>query len=410
MIQNFSGFPVVYEGPILTAYQQLISAIQVHYSPQGLGYGPTIAPYIAYIRVGMAAGGENNPGCVAGDNSTVTEGTLSNTFWPGPMGLGGTQANCFTQCGYLTNWAGTQQNGLSCNNLLLPPRCSTLGNGDGYVTAMDKFLGPLFSGAIPATTSSHNGPGGMPGQPTQPYADAEALAASIAGVGFGMQSVRISDQSAYALGNLTTQNWVFNFARYVAPVHHLQAQSNGGSNPEAANFGINSISCMGGTAPYTCTVNCTGTIGNNCSIYANANPSEPGAIVQIVGNSNSSYNGQQVVTGSANSNSFTIKSFDNSGGSGGSVYASDYWPSLFPFLTQHKTSSIELRACELDYAFGCSPLGITCQHNTSVLPCGGNAGPDPAYTGALANFVNGVPTATSTATGTAKVLGTANKD
>jgi hypothetical protein len=385
---NMSGFPVVYEKPIQIAYQALISAIQLHYSSGGSGHGPTIAPYIAYIRIGMAAGGENNPGCVG--VGAVSGGVLANTFWPGPKGLAA-EPQCYTQCGYLTNWAGTAQNGLSCTNTAACTLDGLGSDGDGYVTAMDKFLGPLFSGSIRATTSSHGGP---PGNTTQPYADAEALAASIVGVGFGMQSARISDQSTYVVGMPTTQNWVVNFARYAAPVHHLQAQSNGGANPEAANFGISTIACIG----TVCTVNCTGSIGNNCSIYN-------GATVEIGGNSNNSYNGQQTVTGTANSSSFTFSSSDSSGGSGGQVWASDYWPSLFPFLTQHKTSSIELRACELDYAFGCSPLNLSCTANTSVLPCGGNPGPDASYTGALANFVNGIPTATSVITGRGQLIG-----
>ncbi len=451
---NMSGFPVVYEKPILTAYQKFISAIQLHYSPAGSGYGPMIAPYIAYIRIGMAAGGENNPGCVGADNSTVSSGVLSNTFWPGPKGFAA-EAGCYTQCGYLTNWPGTPQNGLSCTNT---SACSTslLNDGDGYVTAMDKFLGKLFSGTIPATTSSHGGP---PAITLQPYADSEALTASITGVGFGMQSARISDQNAFALGNPTTQNWVVNFGRYAAPVHHLQAQANGGENPEASNFGISTISVSLGP-PITATANCTGSIGtvntmgvnvawasgpqfnlgwtgaftiagtvytissvnsafsitltstagtqsgapydasNSCDIYQGQD-----FTIFISGNSNSAFNGQQFVTcKTCPAGTIQFSPSSTSVGSGGNVWASDYWPSLFPFLTQHKTSSIELRACELDYAFGCTP-GSACNANTSVLPCGGNPGPDPSYQSALADFVNGIPTATSVTAGKVQIIG-----
>jgi hypothetical protein len=451
---NLSGFPVVYEGPILMAYQQLIKAIQVHYSPAGSGSGPTIAPYIAYIRVGLAAGGENNPGCVAGDDSTVTNGVLSDTFWPGPKGITvPSELNCFTQCGYLTNWPGTTQNNLTCTNT---SSCSVslATDGDGYVTAMDKFLGTLFSGTIPVTTSSHGGP---PANSTQPYADAEALEASLNRVGFGMQTARISDQSAHAIGQPATQNWVVNFARYAAPVHHLQAVQNG-TNPEAASFGISTITISGSTATANCTgstgtVNTSGTAvtwvsgslfdagwtgtftiagtgytissvnsttsitltasaptqsgvaydaSNSCEIYS-------GATIFISNNSNSALNGQQTVTCtpcSPGTIQFTTSS--SSGGIGGQLWAPDYWPSLFPFLTQHRTSSIELRACELDYAFGCGAPGNACTSNTGVtsLPCGGNYGPDASYQSALANFVNGIPTATSVITGKAKVAGT----
>ena len=149
---NMSGFPVVYEKPIQIAYQALISAIQLHYSSGGSGHGPTIAPYIAYIRIGMAAGGENNPGCVG--VGAVSGGVLANTFWPGPKGLAA-EPQCYTQCGYLTNWAGTAQNGLSCTNTAACTLDGLGSDGDGYVTAMDKFLGSLFSGSIRATTSSH---------------------------------------------------------------------------------------------------------------------------------------------------------------------------------------------------------------------------------------------------------------
>jgi hypothetical protein len=433
------------------AYQRLIKAIQIHYSPVGSGDGPAIAPYIAYIRVGLAAGGENNPGCVGGYDSTVTNGILSDTFWPGPKGLAAEQG-CYTQCGYLTNWPGTTQNNLTCTNTS-SCKTSLASDGDGYVTAMDKFLGSLFSGTIPVTTSSHAGP---PNLTTQPYADAEALEASINRVGFGMQSARISDQTAYAIGQPTTQNWVVNFGRYAAPVHHLQAVQNG-TNPEAANFGISTITVLGTTATANCTggtgtINASGTAitwvsgalfgagwtgtftiagtgytilsvnsttsitltgsagiqsgvaydaSNACEIYA-------GATIFISNNSNSAFNGQQIVTCdpcSPGTIQFTTPS--SSGGAGGQLWAPDYWPSLFPFLTQHKTSSIELRACELDYAFGCGAPGNACTSNTGVgtLACGGNYGPDTSYQSALAGFLNGIPAATSVISGKGKVVG-----
>ncbi len=57
---NYSGYPVMYENPILTAAKAYIRAIALHYSPActyaSCGNGPKIAQSIAYIRIGPSGG------------------------------------------------------------------------------------------------------------------------------------------------------------------------------------------------------------------------------------------------------------------------------------------------------------------------------------------------------------------
>jgi hypothetical protein len=59
---NHSGYPVMYEKPILTAAENFLSALALHYSSAcpnnatySCGLGPTIAKSIAYMRIGPSS-------------------------------------------------------------------------------------------------------------------------------------------------------------------------------------------------------------------------------------------------------------------------------------------------------------------------------------------------------------------
>lgn len=391
--QNLSGFPVVYEVPIMMAYQKLLTALFLHYSAGGSGNGPTIAPYLqaGYVRIGLAAGAENNPGNVG--SGAVTNGILAHTFWPGPKGLALEPAG-FSQCGYLTNWLGSAQNGIGS--------CSALPNdGDGYVTAMDKFFASLNTNGIRISQSAHGGPPSnsntFDATPVAPYADAESLLASVFNTGFGMQSARLADIVSYAgaggpgqAANACTQNWCYNFQIYNAPVHHLVSINDGGATPHAAEFGINTITGNGSLA----TLNCTGTNGNSCEVFGN------GTTILITGNSNANYNGLQVINcgGTCSAGTIQFSSSDASGGSGGKLWSPSYLPLLMPFASQRHATSLEIWECDLDYTYGAT---------TSNVACGGNPGPDTTWQNAIINFQAGTPTSTTACKGTCAVKGTA---
>jgi hypothetical protein len=76
---NTTGFPVVYETPIVTAYQTFLKALTTDYSTGGPD--ASIGQYFAYVRVGMASGSENFTYC-----SEVT-GSLALAGWPASTAL-----------------------------------------------------------------------------------------------------------------------------------------------------------------------------------------------------------------------------------------------------------------------------------------------------------------------------------
>lgn len=78
---DFSGYPVLYEKPLMTAYQDFISTVFTHYTT---GLGKDIGPYIGYIRIGLAEGGENQPFCTVQSNNN---GQSYTGIWPSPGGL-----------------------------------------------------------------------------------------------------------------------------------------------------------------------------------------------------------------------------------------------------------------------------------------------------------------------------------
>jgi hypothetical protein len=435
---DYSGFPVVYEKPIMIAYQEFISALAKHYSPLGNGYGPTLAPYIAYVRVGMSAGGESYPYCSVGSNipqATRPTGTFvpagyvaynpadgdlyvaigagntssgampacgsagcltppdntvpgwynsgayantttNNAVWPGPQGQFGStgESQGYTDNGYLSAWPNS-------------------GDGVGYIASMTSFLSSLGAG-FPFTISAHTGP---TSDSNNSYPDSAAIIASSNHVGFGMQSVNVGDPVEFAAGTYPTtrENWAHNFQAYAAPVHHLQTNDPGTTNLWTG-YAISSIT-VGTVYPYTATVTCL----QDCSwLYAQE--------IYISGNSNPSLNGTWAVSCTTQalcgmdqltfSTSLALSGFS---GNNGTVWSPDYWPIVVPFATLRGASSIELWECSLDYAFDTDTTASGCA--TGITPPSGG---DIGFQNPLTDSQNGQPAATHVLTGVQSTGGT----
>jgi hypothetical protein len=456
------GFPIPYEKPFMVAYQNFLQKLAQHYNVStGNSDGQGVAPYIAYVRAGLAEGGENQPFCsvsgpipqatrstgqtvpagyvigTASSNGTLyvatgpgttdhaapmptcsptgcttaPDGTVPgwynaglypaaapNAIWPGPAGAA-TQATSYTDNGYLTTWASL---GIT-----------------GYVTSMTVFLKSL-NASFPFDISAHNGP---PSNGTAPanvsYADSEAIVASANGVGFGMQSVSINDSKTFATGTAptTATDWAYNFKSHPAPVHHLQMyQPGGGSNSDqnshyfAARYPIYNIYVdTGGTA----TVNCgTGPSASvDCSPYS-------GEFIYVSGNGNPALNGIWSVNCSpcaTNTLQFSAPIHTGQSYTGGMVWAPNYWPIVMPFAVQHNVSTIEVYECDLDYAYGSfpsSPPFVPSNPTTTWVDSetgGGCAdwgvpGSDVGYQNSASDTLIGQPPATSIRTGSSILI------
>jgi hypothetical protein len=453
-----SGFPVVYEPPFMVAYQDFLAALAFHYNPvTGSTQGATIAPYIAYARVGLANADENLPACTSSGNlqqdtwvpgtqfpagylvnsgntqyvatgagttgttamptcspagcTTAPDNTISGWYnagpytpapppnaaaiWPGPGGEFGPllDPGDYWDNGYLARWSPHAATGLA----------GTL----GYVASMLAFLNGLGA-SFPFDISAHEGP---PDNNNTAYADSEAAIASANGIGFGMQSVNIGDTQTYAAQTfpLTREDWAHNFQAYPAPVHHLQMDAPG-TKYFAEGYAIQPSAGIDVDMYGNATINCT----MDCTPFSRAK-------IYISGNSNNALNGIWAVTCGNPGNpcpttltstyyGLIFSSGITSGcpmppvpcGTGGIVWGPDYWPITMPFAVQHGASFIEVWECSLDYAFNTistyqSPTnaGTTGCASWGVLPAGG----DPSYKGTLGDAQIGQPSATSVRTG-----------
>lgn len=368
---NFSGYPVMYENPILTAAEAFISALALHYSnacpnnfSDSCGSGPTIGASIAYMRIGPSSGGENYPYCAC---ESSTSGSQCDTFyWPGPNGFAA-QPGAYTDQGYLTAW--------------------TPGSNDGYVASLYQYVHSQHW-AFPIDTPAHSGPASFQ---NITYSDTEALLASQEGFGIGMQAASIGDLVTYAAQPpglpSTTANWAAQFREfpYVSD-HHLQTE-NPGNPVQAAQFTITGVSSSGGASA---TITCSSANGDCINLC-------PGAWVYISGIPDPAFNGiQQVAIGSCASNTIALTgsfpSASYSGSSIGFVYSGAHLPALLPFETQQcqgssrTICSAELWDETLDWAYGT----VTVSNTTGNTGLG-----DTSYQNAISNFLLGLPSATS---------------
>jgi hypothetical protein len=406
---NFSGFPVVYEKPFLSAWENFIHNFLIHFSTNGSGSGPTIAPYIAYIRFGFALGAENYPECAldgpipypdwkpsisfpAGYVAQPTAGNPGNyTFVSNGSGASGASAPSWCQSPYcntsadgsISGWRNTgnvpgasstadaiwpgpegmnvEPTGFTTNGYL-----STWGDADGtgYVASLAQFIASQKS-SIPIVASTHNG---VPFNSNWNFADSEAITAVGDGIGIGMEALSIADPLTFAAGHAPTthDDWVENFNVFAAApiVRFLQAAWPGGgiAGVQAEQFPISSISVAGGTATLTCSEDCTAICGGLIYISGSAN-----AALSTTWPVNLASCGSGTITFPTNVPAGTY--------AGGSVFADDYLPIIIPFARQHNATAIELHECTLDYAYGTQ---------TTAIPCEGSPGPDTSYQGAIA--------------------------
>lgn len=448
---DFSGFPVVYETPLIIAYQNLLASMATHYNiSTGSPNGKKIAPYIAYVRVGLAAGGENTPQC-------VMTGVISGAPWtasqvvpagyvvqpPNAVNAGnyqfvsdssGTTAptsssqptwcqnpGCYTSAdgsitrwhnvGVLTGsngsaiWPGPEGQGqlndyvdngyLSTWSLNTP----TASDGLGYVASMASFLSSL-NASFSWDTSSHFGP---PFNQSLAYADAEATLAALNGVGFGQQALNVGDAMTLASGAYPSgiNDWIGNFSKYPrTPVRHLQLAASGqGTWWPAYQIGASGasgivISNVSGTL--VATVNCVDGSGSPLTCPFAGGP------IFITGNANPSLNaGWNPCTGSVCSGGvqFIVPTGIATGTYyGGTLWSPSFWLVTMPFAVQHGATSIEIWECDLDYAFGFTTS------NSGMGGCDpypdGISGPDLNLQAILSNTRSGTPTQSGVHNGT----------
>jgi len=446
-IPDFSGFPVVYEQPIMTAYQTLLTNLAGHYSPSGIGKGPEVSPYLAYVRAGMASGGENNPQC-------EVYGTISSSDWGNPLtvpagyvvqpsignsgkfiyvadsaGSTGSAApfwcqngGCYTSSdGTISRWhnVGSRTVGMTATPIWPGPKGQfppgnqpqeysdngylaswSAPSANGYVATMMQFLAGVGA-TFPWDVSSHFGPDSSSGVPPDAYAyaDAEALLAAQSGIGFGMQSLNIGDPISSPLGVYPTsrQDWVANFQKYPnAPVHHLQL-NDPGTTYFWPGYYINNITVTSGEATITCEPNSVNVL-YDCSPFS-------GQEIFISGNSNILLNGTWMVncTGAMGACLMNQLQFSTAAsfmstptGYGGIVWSPNYWPITMPFALQRGATSLELWECDLDYAFGqVTTQPVPNETSGSGCPEWGLIGPDTNYENAISNTLLGQPAITS---------------
>jgi hypothetical protein len=496
-VTDFTGIPVVYEKPFYKAYQLFLAALAQHYNPATGGNPALISSYLAYVRVGLTQGGENYPPCTSAGISLQTDLSAfpkqniwsPTTFYPegfivntaptpgatgteyvalgagtsgsvqplcapagcttGPDGNGSTAISGWYNAGSwatsTTNTAiwpgpsgefgpGASRNGYLDNGFIsMWP--SSLGT-TGYVAMMTSFLKTL-NASFPFDINSHNGdPLSTPTNGNVAYSDSEALLAASSGVGFGIESLSISDSQNYAMGNFPTSaaDWAHNFSAFPAPVHHLQTFYPGDQNYQgivnrAAGFPISSMSLnsTNGIVTVSCYSDCSSFSGNSL-------PSP----IFISGNSNPAFNGTWVTcrnavpaTCASSMNTLEFKpdpllpSGTPTGGTGGTVWAPDYWPIIMPFAVLHNATSIEVYECDLDYAVGAYTLaGVIggtnfpttnwvpantlhdngCVEPFSYPPVSPVSGLDTTYLNAVTNTQAGQPTATSVRTGSSVLV------
>lgn len=381
--KNYSGYPVMYEKPILTAAENFIDALALHYSsacPNTNAYscggpltanGPTIAKSIAYMRIGPSSGGEDYPYCSSDAPAVYNPATgcpVAGAFWSGPQGFA-LEPQCFSDQGYLTSWP------------------SAMNDGPGYISSLYKHISQQ-NWAFPITTPSHQGP---PNNGSIQYADTEALLANQYGLGMGMQAASVGDLLTYAVQHSpsTSGNWAVHFREFpYVPVHHLQTQTPG-TPSQAGQFSITNVST--GSSSSTATVYCgSPDCYNVCNTLA---------WVFIGATNIPAFNGiQEVDTSTCNptSGSFNIigpNLYPTSTTSGsGFLYSGVHLPVLLPFESQQCQGSLlticsaELWEETLDWTYGT---------NTVLNTAGNPASGDTTYQTAISNFLAGMPSATS---------------
>jgi hypothetical protein len=109
----------------------------------------------------------------------------------------------------------------------------------------------------------------------------------------------------------------------------------------------------------------------------------------------------------------TSSTFNSNPGTGGVVWAVDFWPIVMPLLVRSDATSLEVYECDLDFAFGANqavPPFITTDWGTSsgcISPSsniGVVPGPSTSYENSLQDARSGQPAAATQLTGTTALV------
>ncbi len=385
---DFSGYPVLYETPLMTAWQKFVDTVLKHYSPSGSGSGPAIGQYISYVRVGLANGGENLPECTQAVINKKTTG-----IWPSPQGLSYDIANGVAPDWYATTaqCPGGSNDELACRGKYAYISGSPNGaqvDGTGYVATMfPAFYGSLINWFgnnthVHLMLNAHSGP---PSSADISYADQEAAILCCPPIhvppqpGFGQESLSEYDLN-YPL-RACTDDWC-NLFSSEGGFHYLQTTIPN----NAATYSINNISVA---APYTnglvtCNGSCTNTTGFPTAPGATLGGLYAGegfALALGVGPKKTTYKiaQQGTNTGIISANSFTCDSNTPcSKQTGGTVYVGDYLPDTIPFASANGTYTFEIYFCDWEFAFNKQSGGSNCQAYDPVN--------SPLYAGVLNSY------------------------
>jgi hypothetical protein len=389
--QDVSGYPVLYEQPLMTAYEKYVDTVLKHYSPSGSAYS-TIGKYIGYIRIGLASGGENLPICTTTGGGSNTEGV-----WPSPQGLtydlnsnGVTSPDWFATTPICP---GGQNDELACRGkyayLSGSPNGATI-DGNGYVaTIFPAFqaslktytsANPLYKPFIMA--SAHSGPPGS--TPDISYADTEAAifmkwpCLNCEQSGFGDQSLNEYDLLDNDPNQRCTNDWCDLFSQYSGLGGNLYLQTET-PNP----FVTMQIQSINSTSQIvTCANLCTSMATFTGSAFKGLDNQEGFGLRNasgLVGEGEYkiAQNGVLSATQFLCDSSTVCPQVNTN--SNTTLYVGDYLPDTIPFAQAHFANTIEVYFCDWEFAYnntGSGELGCQNQPSSSL---------SNAYAGVLSN-------------------------
>jgi hypothetical protein len=372
---DISGFPVLYEKPLMTAYQQFVKTVINHYRS---GSGNDIGAYIGYIRVGLAEGGENQPICtVRGDNSGI---------WPSPEGLSydlasQNTANPVTPDWYITNTTCTGDPNCQGKFAYIAGNAGSQHDGPGYVATMfSSFYTALQNSGAPwqIMANIHTGPPNNE-DTDYPYREAPIFLGvtgppcqgDCSSTGFGQETLQESDlrynpsnPPQAPCGDL----WCYLFGQYQGstggtPNFYLQTT-------EPNNAVTYSIASVQKTQAYpNGIVTCNGT----CTNYPSGLPADPGqspmglyaqegfAFSTGSGPNKTAYkiaqqrydSNNNPIAGILSVNSFSCDASTPcpANPQPQTLYVGDFLPDTIPFAAANYAQTIEVYFCDWEFAY-----------------------------------------------------------
>jgi hypothetical protein len=376
--QDVSGYPVLYEQPLMTAYEKYIDTVLKHYSPQGSAYN-TIGQYIGYIRIGLASGGENLPICTTTGSGNNTKGV-----WPSPQGLtydlgsnGATSPDWFATT---PTCPGGSNDEAACRGkyayLTGSPNGATI-DGTGYIqTIFPAFKASLaqYESTSPLyykpfiMASAHSGPPGS--APDISYADTEAPifinwpCGSCEESGFGDPSLNEYDLLDNDPNQRCINDWcdLFGMYNHLGGNLYLQTET---PNP-FVTVQISGISAA--TQQVTCATNCTSAASFTGSAFKGLENQEGFAVAGAT--PGQKYMFKIAMNGVGNDGkTFTLDSSTPFNTQNitfpTTLYVGDYLPDTTPFAQVHFANTIEVYFCDWEFAYNFPGDGsLGCQNQT----------------------------------------------